>query len=195
MSLDLCSVPDCNRPHRARSFCSKHYQRAALSGRLDTAPRRHYFNDPEAAFAARTEWRGDCLIWTGAKSSYGYGMFNSNNQRYVAHRYAWERARGPIPDGMLVDHAQHCDPACVNVDHLRLATRSQNNANKRGARQDNKSTGVRNVYPTRNRKRFRVSVGHNGERHWGGVFDTLEEAATAAESLREELFGTFAGKG
>ena len=195
MTLNMCSAPGCTRPHVARSFCGKHYQQSSASGDLKSAPRHHYFDNPEAAFEARTKWHGKCLIWVGAKSSCGYGMFNSGNKRYVAHRYAWERVHGPIPEGKLIDHAYHCDPACVNVDHLRLATRSQNNSNKRGARPDNKSTGVRNVYPTRNRKKYRVSVGHNSQQHWGGVFDTIEEATAAAAELRNELFGAYAGKG
>lgn len=41
-----------------------------------------------------------------------------------AHRVAWEERHGPIPDGLELHHV--CEnPACVNVDHLRLVARSE----------------------------------------------------------------------
>jgi hypothetical protein len=43
------------------------------------------------------------------------------------HRFAWELAYGPIPDGLWVLH--HCDnPPCVNIDHLYLGTVKDNTA-------------------------------------------------------------------
>lgn len=46
-----------------------------------------------------------------------------------AHRVAWIEAHGPIPEGMVVDH--RCkNPACVNLDHLRLVTKQQSNAER-----------------------------------------------------------------
>lgn len=106
-----------------------------------------------------------------------------------AHRFAWERENGPIPAGMVVDHRDHCNPACVEISHLREATIAQNIANRAGADRDNASTGVRNVYP--NHDRFMVRIG----KKYIGTYLTLEEAATVAESARRELFGEFAGRG
>ena len=60
----------------------------------------------------------------------------------------WERANGPIPDGMWIDHING-DPTDNRLENLRLATASQNNMNMR-RRKDNKS-GVKGLY-WRNRK-------------------------------------------
>jgi len=110
----------------------------------------------------------------------------------LVHRYAWERVRGKIPDSMEVDHI--CwHPACVNVDHLRLASRAQNVSNRNGAQANNRHTGIRDVYP--NHHRFQVRLTRNGERRYFGTYSTIEEAAEVAERARYELFGEYGGRG
>jgi hypothetical protein len=65
----------------------------------------------------------DCIEWQGGLHSKksGYGVFHIAHQNLLAHRYAWEIAHGPIPDGMCVCHT--CEnKLCVNPDHMMLAT-------------------------------------------------------------------------
>jgi len=146
------------------------------------------FSSAEEAFLSRTTESGECLIWTGAKNIHGYGHMKSEGKYLSAHRYAWQRVNGPIPDDMFIDHT--CwNKACVSIDHLRLASRPENNANLNGPNVTNQSTGVRNV--KRNGGVFTVVVAH---RHFG-TFRTISEAAEAAESARREVFGEFAGSG
>ena len=105
-----------------------------------------------------------------------------------AHRYAWEREHGPIPDGMFIDHACHA-PACVLVEHLRLATPQQNSQNRRGATKGRDLP--RGVY--RHGRRYQASVREGGVLHHLGTFGTVEEASAAAQAKRAILFGAFAG--
>lgn len=68
-----------------------------------------------------------CLEWTGATDNNGYGSLTSKRRRHKAHRIAWERAFGPIPERLGVLH--HCDnPPCCEPTHLFLGSQAINMA-------------------------------------------------------------------
>lgn len=74
----------------------------------------------------RTKIAGECIEWTGAVQSKGYGSIgDSSGSSKLAHRVAWELANGPIPHGLTIDHL--CmNKLCVNVAHLEVVTRAEN---------------------------------------------------------------------
>src|SRR5699024_7924323 len=125
-----CSIDGCENGVQARGLCNRHYKRWRAHG----DPLGAAYRGPEATFLAMTEpIVGDpgCLIWTGALNGRGYGRLHVNGRMVLAHRWAWQREHGPIPDGMEVDHT--CwERACCNVDHLRVATRQQNVQSRSG---------------------------------------------------------------
>lgn len=184
-----CKEEGCGNPFHAKGWCASHYFRNERH-RSPTGGEGFREHDPETAFLKRVKEssNSDCLEWRGLVTSSGYGVLSVKGREVRAHRYAWERAKGSVPEGMFLDHTCY-NKLCVNVDHLRLATRAQNMQNRPGP-QKNSTTGVRNVYNTAS-KRFRVVI---SGKHFG-TYSTIEEAAQVAEQKRKELFGEFAGRG
>jgi len=216
-----CSIPECERKSSTRGLCKKHYNRLRSQGKLpgqdlcviegcdlgmsagglcykhssrlkrngDPLKLKNYF-DKEEAFNARTKKDGDCLVWTGNKA-FGYGKLRHSESSGLAHRYAWIREHGEIPEGYMINH--RCwNRSCVNIDHLELVTAYENNSYLSGPDSRSK-TGARNVYKEGNR--WRVRMRSKGIDYDFGSFKSLEEAKEAASEARKQVFGRYAGKG
>jgi hypothetical protein len=69
-------------------------------------------------------------------------------------------------------------------ENLRLTDASGNGQNRPKGANANSTTGVRGVFK-RPSGRYEVRVKAKGKTHWGGTHSTLEEAAAAAEKLRQ----------
>jgi hypothetical protein len=66
-----------------------------------------------------------CWNWDRIGTPGGYGIIGIRGRRTVAHRGVWELLRGPVPEGMDLDHLCR-NRLCVNPDHLEVVTRSTN---------------------------------------------------------------------
>lgn len=68
-----------------------------------------------------------CWRWRGRKDRDGYGTHSGQGS---AHRMVYEAERGPIPEGMMLDHrCRRRD--CVNPNHLEPVSQSTNERRKR----------------------------------------------------------------
>jgi hypothetical protein len=104
---------------------------------------------------------------------------------YLAHRLAWQYMTGRKPP-KRIDHINGV-PSDNRWCNLRKCTQSQNLCNAR-IRSDN-TTGVKGVH--KHQGKYRVQIKRKGKVFEGGSYCTIEEANTAASSLRTKLHQQF----
>ena len=68
-------------------------------------------------FVERGALWGPCWEWQGRHNAWGYAEVGG----YLAHRRAYEHWRGPIPQGLTLDHLCRY-PGCVSPWHLEAVT-------------------------------------------------------------------------
>lgn len=70
-----------------------------------------------------------CILWLGGKDDKGYGQLTYQQTHYSAHRFAWKFFKAELPPKPLqIDHIYR-NKLCVNVDHLRISTVTENHLN------------------------------------------------------------------
>jgi hypothetical protein len=134
---------------------------------------------------------GTCWIWTGFTRN-GYGLFWYQGQDRQAQRICYILSFGDIPKRMVIDHICH-DRACVNPEHIRLATVSQNNKNL--SRAKNNTSGFKGVRWHKGNKNWQSQIQSDGIRTHLGSFDTPEEAYAAYCEAASRLHGEFVNLG
>lgn len=81
----------------------------------------------EKRFKTKYIKHGDCWIWIGSfNGKKGYGKMLLRGKLELAHRISYSWYRGHIPTGMTIDHMCN-NKACVNPEHLEVATQKDNN--------------------------------------------------------------------
>lgn len=104
---------------------------------------------------------------------------------FFAHRIIYQLMGVDIPDGIEVDH-KNTDPFDNRWCNLRLATTSQNHANRR------KFSGSLPKGVSRQKGKFRAAITHNNHKINIGTFATPEEAHSAYRAKATEIYGEFA---
>ena len=72
------------------------------------------------SFWLKVDKSDGCWKWKG-KYAGDYGIFYIKQLRYRAHRVSYSLAKGPIGEGLYIDHMCR-NPGCVNPEHLRAVT-------------------------------------------------------------------------
>jgi hypothetical protein len=136
MADGTCNVDDCEAPAEKRGFCDLHYTRWRRHGDPLIVLRRHRAEPkpepkPKPTFEQRFWARvakgapGECWEWTGAHADTGYAQVRANGRTAYAHRISYEMHKGPIPDGLHIDHLCR-NRGCVNPAHMEAVTKKEN---------------------------------------------------------------------
>ena len=121
------------------------------------------------------------LFKDGKRYGRDCGRYRKCGTGHYEHRFIWEMFYGPIPEGMVIDHVNH-DGHDNRIENLRLATKTQNQMNRKSARGYNVTKGGRYI----------VQFGYEGNKYYVGTFDTPEEAKGAYLKKKAELAGEYA---
>lgn len=89
-----------------------------------------------------------CWIWASLRDTKGYGVYRFMDKKVItsrqAYRVFYERYRGPIPNGLVLDHLCRVR-CCVNPQHLEPVTIAENT--RRGIVANRMKTHCKNGHP------------------------------------------------
>lgn len=130
--------------------------------------------DYEKSFWSKVDKTAGCWYWS-ASTRTGYGQFWYGATKWSSHRLAYTLVRGPIEDGMVLDHicrVRHC----VNPAHLEVVDVRENTV--RGDRVVNKRSSLPvGVRLANGHKKFQARKKFNGKNCYLGGYTTAEEAS------------------
>ena len=116
-----------------------------------------------------------------------YRMVRVEGKAWNAHKISYEMHYGDTDSPL--DHASR-DKSDNSIENLRLATRSQNEANT-GKRSSN-SSGYKGVYWLKNAGKWRAKIDYNKKQIHIGLFSDKHEAAKAYNCEAKKLHGEYA---
>jgi hypothetical protein len=124
MTVTSCTVANCDRKPLALDLCQMHYMRQHRHGTTHRPTHKELFWRNIAA-----QLKGFCWVWNGRVDKDGYGSFgiwkDGKGTNYRAHRMAYEILKGPIPQGLTIDHLCR-NKRCVNPEHMEPVTAVEN---------------------------------------------------------------------
>lgn len=125
MANGTCSIGGCENLENSRGWCRMHYMRWWRHG--DPSVRlliigldfweRVDKNGPDGFHFETGENLGPCWLWTAGVDAKGYGICSLARRACKAHRVAYERTNGPIPNDWPLDHLCRVH-GCVRPSHL-----------------------------------------------------------------------------
>lgn len=125
----------------------------------------------------------------GRISAFGYHEIGIDGHLRRANRMAYLYMTGENPpENMDVDHI-NLDKADNRWANLRLANRSQNNANSR--KRSHNTSGVKNVVWDKSRNCWRAQICINGKKINLGRFSKIDDAVAKIEAVARRAWGEY----
>ncbi len=117
----MWTYPLASKPHVADRGVPFRVLRAQNTNNM----KRKVKNEEGRFWSHVTKSDDGCWRWTGATNGHGYGCFWTETKTWGAHRYAYEKKLGAIPNGMVLDHLCR-NRLCVNPEHLEIVPQVEN---------------------------------------------------------------------
>jgi hypothetical protein len=118
-----------------------------------------------------------------------YWIMYVDGENVTRGRVIWEMHNGPIPDGMEIDHKNH-DTLNDSIDNIRLASRKQNQANRR--KHKNNTSGLKGVSYEQSKCKWRAQMQFEGKRKTIGSYENKWLAYAAYCDAVLDYHGEFA---
>jgi hypothetical protein len=182
----LCSISECGKPVRCKSYCYAHYERFRrhgdpLAGRTSRGELLRFIQ--EVALSHTGE---QCLTWPFSRGSGGYGTIKIDGKFVAASRYVCKLSHGepPTPRHEAAHSCGRGHHGCVAPGHLSWKTPAENCADRlahgthtRGERNAStklKEVDVREIIALKGKmrqqdiaKRYSISIPTVGAIHQG----------------------------
>ena len=105
----------------------------------------------------------NCWEWQAFRMPRGYGTIKWRQKQYLAHRLAYEKLVGNVPDGLELDHLCR-NTSCVNPAHLEPVTHAENVKRGRGGAHNAVKTHCPSGHPYSG-ENLRISTNQRGGIH------------------------------
>lgn len=123
-----CAIEGCSKPACKRGWCEGHYWRWRNHGTPGETLLKS--RTPDDRRYDKPHGESGCWIWNGRVNDKGYAALRVAGKFWAAHRWYYTQAKGPIPEGLEIDHLCR-NPSCVNPEHLEPVTQLENLARSR----------------------------------------------------------------
>lgn len=130
--------------------------------------------------------------FAGSVRNDGYVGLFIDNKYFFAHRIIWEMFRGPVPDGLIIDHIDTVRWH-NQIDNLRVCTFQQNHFNR--GMMSNNTSGYKGVSWHKQKQKWVAQIKVEGRNKFLGFFTNPETAYAAYCGAAIQNYGDFARLG